>query len=75
MEIIELGNLLEYSEVIVLGALERQECRGAHWRTDHAKRDDIKWLKHTFAYKTDKGIKLKYKPVTITNYQPQERKY
>lgn len=75
MEIIETGNLLEFSEVIILGALERKECRGAHWRTDYEKRDDVNWLKHTFAFKTDKGIKLKYKPVTILNYQPQERKY
>ncbi len=75
MEIIELGNQLEYSELIALGALERKECRGAHWRTDHPKRDDAKWLKHTFAFKTDKGTKLRYKPVTILNYQPQERKY
>jgi succinate dehydrogenase / fumarate reductase flavoprotein subunit len=75
MEIMELGNLLEFSEVIVLGAIARQECRGAHWRTDHPKRDDVKWLKHTFAFKTAKGIELKYKPVTILNYQPQERKY
>jgi succinate dehydrogenase / fumarate reductase, flavoprotein subunit len=75
MEILELGNLLEFSELIALGALERTECRGAHWRTDFAKRDDVKWLKHTFAFKTNKGTVLKYKPVTILNYQPQERKY
>jgi succinate dehydrogenase / fumarate reductase flavoprotein subunit len=75
MEVIELGHLLEFSEIIVLGALARHECRGAHWRTDHPKRDDVNWLKHTFAFKTDKGIELKYKPVTILNYQPQERKY
>jgi succinate dehydrogenase / fumarate reductase flavoprotein subunit len=75
MEIIELGNLLEFSDAIVTGALERKECRGAHWRTDHPKRDDVNWLKHTIAFKTDKGIELKYKPVTILNYQPQERKY
>ena len=75
MEIIELGHLLDFSEIIALGALERTECRGAHWRTDFAKRDDINWLKHTFAFKTEKGIELKYKPVTILNYQPQERKY
>jgi succinate dehydrogenase / fumarate reductase flavoprotein subunit len=75
MEIIEIGNLLEFSDAIVTGALARTECRGAHWRTDHPKRDDENWLKHTFAYKTEKGIELKYKPVTILNYQPQERKY
>jgi succinate dehydrogenase / fumarate reductase flavoprotein subunit len=75
MELMELRNLLEFSELIALGAHERQECRGAHWRIDFPKRDDVKWLKHTFAFKTDKGTKLKYKPVTILNYQPQERKY
>jgi succinate dehydrogenase / fumarate reductase flavoprotein subunit len=75
MEVFELGNLLEFSELIALGALERKECRGAHWRTDHPKRDDVNWLKHTLAFKTDKGTQLKYKPVTILNYQPQERKY
>jgi len=75
MEIIELGNLLEFSDAIVTGALARKECRGAHWRVDHPKRDDENWLKHTIAFKTEKGIELKYKPVTILNYQPQERKY
>ncbi|MCE1165929.1 MAG: succinate dehydrogenase/fumarate reductase flavoprotein subunit, partial [Bacteroidetes bacterium] len=75
MEIIELGNLLEFSDAIVTGALARQECRGAHWRTDHPKRDDVNWLKHTVAFKTEKGIELKYKPVVINKYQPQERKY
>ncbi len=75
MEIIELGNLLEFSDAIVTGALARQECRGAHWRTDHPKRDDVNWLKHTIAFKTEKGIELKYKPVVINKYQPQERKY
>jgi succinate dehydrogenase / fumarate reductase flavoprotein subunit len=75
MEILEIGNLLEFSDAIVTGALERKECRGAHWRTDHPSRDDVNWLKHTFAYKSDKGIDLKYKPVKILNYQPQERKY
>lgn len=75
MEILELRNLLEFSDAIVTGALARQECRGAHWRTDHPKRDDEKWMKHTIAFKTEKGIELKYKPVTITKYQPQERKY
>jgi succinate dehydrogenase / fumarate reductase, flavoprotein subunit len=74
-EIIELGNMLEYSDAIVTGALARQECRGAHWRIDHPKRDDVNWLKHTIAFKTEKGIELKYKPVTILKYQPQERKY
>jgi len=75
MEALELGHLLDFSEVIVLGALARQECRGAHWRTDFPKRDDVNWLKHTIAFKTPEGIQLKYKPVVITKYQPTERAY
>ncbi len=75
MEILELGNLLEFSDVIVEGAIARQECRGAHWRTDFQKRDDQNWMKHTLAFRTEKGIELRYKPVTVTKYQPQERKY
>jgi succinate dehydrogenase / fumarate reductase flavoprotein subunit len=75
METLELSHLLDFSEVIVLGALARQECRGAHCRTDFAKRDDVNWLKHTVAFKTPEGIQLKYKPVVITKYQPMERTY
>jgi succinate dehydrogenase / fumarate reductase flavoprotein subunit len=75
LDAIELGYLLDNAEVIVEGALARKESRGAHYRDDYPKRDDGNWLKHTFAYKTDKGPKLEYKPVTITKFQPKERKY
>ncbi len=72
---LELSRLLEFSDIIVTGAVARQECRGSHYRTDHPKRDDENWLKHTLAYRTDDGPRLEYKPVTITTYQPEERKY
>jgi succinate dehydrogenase / fumarate reductase flavoprotein subunit len=75
LDAIELGYLLDNAEVIVEGALARKESRGAHYRDDYTKRDDVHWLKHTFAYKTEKGVKLEYKPVTITKFQPKERKY
>jgi len=75
LEVIELGNLLDLAEVLVESALARQESRGAHSREDFPKRDDINWLKHTLAYKTPKGVAFRYKPVTITKFQPQERKY
>jgi succinate dehydrogenase / fumarate reductase flavoprotein subunit len=75
IEAMELGNLLDFSEVIVLGALERKECRGAHWRTDYPQRDDANWLKHTLAWKTPEGVKFDYRPVVITRFQPKERKY
>ena len=75
-EAIELRNMLDFSEIIFVGALERKESRGGHARTDFAKRDDVNWLKHTLAYKDADGkITLDYKPVSITKFQPEERKY
>ncbi|MDH5542953.1 MAG: succinate dehydrogenase flavoprotein subunit [Nitrospinota bacterium] len=76
MEAIELDNMLTFSEVIIEGATKRTESRGGHARTDFPKRDDVKWLKHTLAYQGTNGeIQLKYKPVSITKFQPEERKY
>jgi succinate dehydrogenase / fumarate reductase flavoprotein subunit len=75
VEALETENLLEFSEVIVHGAKEREECRGAHWRVDHPGRDDQKWLKHTLAFKTEDGIELRYKDVVITKFPPKERGY
>lgn len=75
MEALETENLLVFSEVVAAGALNRKESRGAHYRIDYPKRDDKNWLKHTLAWKTPEGVKFDYKPVVITKYQPQERKY
>jgi succinate dehydrogenase / fumarate reductase flavoprotein subunit len=75
LEVIELGGLLDLAEVLVESALVRQESRGAHFREDFPKRDDLHWLKHTLAYKGEKGIEFRYKPVTITRFEPKERKY
>ncbi len=75
LEVIELGGLLDLAEVLVESALVRQESRGAHFREDFPKRDDPNWLKHTLAYKGEKKVDFKYKPVTITKFEPKERKY
>jgi len=75
IEAIELGNLLGFSEMIIAGAINRKESRGAHYRKDFPKRDDVNWLKHTLAYRDESGVRFDYKPVRITRYQPQERKY
>lgn len=75
LEALELGCLLDLAEATVTSALARQESRGAHYREDFPTRDDTHWLKHTLAYQTQNGIELKYKPVVITRFQPQERKY
>ncbi len=72
---LELGFLLELAEAVALCAFERKESRGAHYRLDYPERDDKNWLKHSLIYKTKDGPKLDYIPVTITKWQPTERKY
>ncbi|GMR04670.1 MAG: FAD-binding protein [Thermodesulfobacteriota bacterium] len=73
--LIELEHMLDISEAILLGAVEREESRGAHCRTGFPGRDDKKWLKHTMI-STEKGeYKVSYSDVTITRFKPVERKY
>jgi succinate dehydrogenase / fumarate reductase flavoprotein subunit len=73
---LEFLNLLEVAETIVLGAIERKESRGAHARTDYPKRDDDNFLKHSVIRKKEDGsLEITWKPVKITKYQPEERKY
>jgi len=72
---LELGGMLDVAETIAVGALKRTESRGSHARRDFTKRDDANWLKHTLATWTPDGPKLSYSPVSITQWQPEERKY
>ncbi len=72
----EVANLLDIAEVTTVSALARKESRGAHSREDFPKRDDENWLKHTLAYREEDGsIRLDYKPVVITKWEPKERVY
>ena len=79
LEAIELGFLLEMAEVTVVGALNRKESRGGHAREDYPDRNDAEYMKHTMAYKEGLGlltdIRLDYKPVIQTRYEPMERRY
>ncbi|MCX3059005.1 succinate dehydrogenase flavoprotein subunit [Streptomyces beihaiensis] len=80
LEAIELGNLLDLAEVMATSALARKESRGGHYREDFPNRDDVNFMRHTMAYREvgDDGtesIRLDYKPVVQTRYQPMERKY
>jgi succinate dehydrogenase / fumarate reductase flavoprotein subunit len=75
LEAIELGYLLDLAEVTAESALARKESRGAHSREDYPERDDDTWLKHTLAYRTERGVELKYKPVSITRFEPKPRTY
>jgi succinate dehydrogenase / fumarate reductase flavoprotein subunit len=76
LEAIELGFLLDLAEVLVVGARARNESRGGHFREDYPTRDDATFMRHTMAYReADGSIRLDYKPVVQTRYQPMERRY
>lgn len=75
LEAVELGFLLDLAQVLVVSARARTESRGGHFREDYPTRDDVTFLRHTMAYERDGKIVLEYKPVTLTRYQPMERKY
>jgi succinate dehydrogenase / fumarate reductase flavoprotein subunit len=75
LEANEMGYLLDLAEITVVGALARKESRGAHSREDFPERDDKKWLKHTLAYEGKDGPTLRYKPVSITRFEPKPRTY
>ncbi|GGK27797.1 succinate dehydrogenase flavoprotein subunit [Caldalkalibacillus thermarum] len=72
---VEIGNLLTLAKAVVLGAINRKESRGSHARADYPQRDDENFLKHTLIYKRGDRYELKYLPVKITKYPPEERKY
>jgi len=72
---LEMRNLVELAEVVMMGALERKESRGSHFRTDYPKRDDENYLKHTIARKVAGKIEISYVPVTVTKWKPEPRVY
>ena len=75
IDALELLNMLSLAEAIAASALNRTESRGAHSRQDHPERDDEHWLKHTLVRKTDQGVWIGGKPVTITRFKPKPRTY
>lgn len=76
LEAVELGFLLDLAEALAYTALERRETRGGHAREDYPERDDKNFMAHSMLYmKPDGSLRLEQKPVTITRYQPMERKY
>jgi len=73
---LELAFMLDTAETIVHSALQREESRGAHQRTDFPARDDQRFLKHSLAVRdTDGSCRIEYVPVTITRWPPAERVY
>jgi succinate dehydrogenase / fumarate reductase flavoprotein subunit len=75
LEARELGYLIDNAEAMATSALARRESRGAHSRDDYPERDDAGWLKHTLAYRDEAGPRLRYKPVTVTRFEPKPRTY
>ena len=91
LEAIELGFLLDLAEMLVNAALARKESRGGHAREDYPDRDDTNFMRHSMSYKIlpekedpdaplgltgfTSDIRLDYKPVVFTRYEPMERKY
>jgi succinate dehydrogenase / fumarate reductase flavoprotein subunit len=73
---IELGSLLDVAACMLEAGIARKESRGAHARPyDYPKRDDENFMKHSIVHWVDGGPKLSYKPVRVTKWEPQERKY
>jgi len=73
--VMEIDSMFRVAEVVLIGAINRRESRGAHARLDYPNRDDANFLHHTLAYYDPKEPIMKKHPVTITRYQPVERKY
>jgi len=75
----ETRNILDIAEALTMGALAREEFRGAHWRKEHQERKDENWLKHTLVSWNDGEPKLWYKPTILEGenktYEPKSRSY
>ena len=75
VQALELGNMLDVAEAVAISALARRESRGAHTRTDYVTRNDQEYLKHSVLFFSADGPRLEYTPVTLTRWEPEERKY
>jgi fumarate reductase flavoprotein subunit len=73
---LELSNMLDIAEAIIACALQREESRGAHQRTDFPARDDGRFLAHSLVrWQPDSAGQVAYLPVTITRWPPGKRVY
>ena len=70
-----LANMLELARVITVGALNRNESRGAHYKPEFPDRDDENFLKTTIAEYSGEGPVFSYEPVDISLIQPRKRDY
>jgi succinate dehydrogenase / fumarate reductase flavoprotein subunit len=75
IQFLELEGMLKIAEVVARCAINREESRGSHTRTDYPNRDDENYLKHTLIVLKDKNLNVSYKPVTLGMFEPKERVY
>jgi succinate dehydrogenase / fumarate reductase flavoprotein subunit len=75
VNVFEFDSMLDLAEVITLGALNREETRGSHYRLDFTERNDKDWLKHTLVTWKEGKPELSYAGVNIGKYKPEARKY
>jgi succinate dehydrogenase / fumarate reductase flavoprotein subunit len=71
----ELSNMIVLAKVITMGALVRNESRGAHYKPDFPERDDPNWLKTTRASYNGGKIKLDFEAVDTSQIPPRPRRY
>jgi succinate dehydrogenase / fumarate reductase, flavoprotein subunit len=76
INVMEIDSMMRVAEIVLIGAINRRESRGAHARIDYPNRDDNNFLKHTLAYYNSDGEpRMGWHPVVFTRYAPVERKY
>lgn len=78
IEALELENLVDISMAVMLGALAREESRGAHSRMDFPQRDDSRWMKHSLYFLEDDKIEWKpvrTRPLSVASFPPKARVY
>jgi succinate dehydrogenase / fumarate reductase flavoprotein subunit len=75
LEMLELGNLLDLALITAVSARNRKESRGAHCRDDYPERDDPNWLKHTLTWLEGDAVRIGYKNVDVSIWEPKPRKY
>ena len=73
----QLGGMIDLAKVITLGALNRNESRGSHYKPEFPDRNDEEWLKTTMASydaAADAPV-LSYEPVDVSLIKPRKRDY